>query len=62
MDSNDKPDPTAKPNEEELDNVVSKLINKWKNMSLDEDSDDDFHPDRDDDSPEYANDELWSVR
>jgi len=62
MDSNDNPDPTAKPNEEELDPLISELINKWKNMPLDEDSDDDFDPDRDDDKPEYANNELLAVR
>lgn len=63
MDSNDNPDPTEKQNKQELDEVVSQLINKCKNMSLDEDSDDDFDPGRDKDKPEYkASIELWHRR
>lgn len=53
MNSNENPDPTEKQNKQELDDVVSQLIDKWKNMSFDEDSDDDFDPERDEDKPEY---------
>jgi hypothetical protein len=61
MTSNNNLDISEKQSNEELD-MVPKLIDKWKNMTLDEDSDDDFDLGRDRDKPEYDNKELWSRR
>ena len=63
MASNTNSDGTEEQNKQELDNLVLKLIDKWKNMSLDDDSDDGFDPDRDGDKPEYkASSELFGRR
>jgi len=53
MASNNNSDRVEEQNKQELDNLVSKLIDKWKTTSLDEDSDDDFDPVRDRSKPEY---------
>jgi len=63
MTSNDNPDPAGKQNKQELDDAGSELIEKLQNISLDEDSDDDFDPKRDEEpSIDSANYELWSLR
>jgi hypothetical protein len=62
MTSKDHPSATEEQNKQEINDDVSKLIEKWKNMSFDEDSDDDFDPKRDKDKPEYASIELWRRR
>ena len=62
MTSSDYPDLGEKQNKEEADDTISKLIDKWKNMSLDEDSDDDFDPNTDYNKPEYRNKEVFLRR
>lgn len=42
--------------------IAEKLIDKWKHMSLDEDSDDDFDPNTDHNKPEYRNKEVFLRR
>jgi hypothetical protein len=50
-------------NKPELNDSIQQLIGKWKSMSLDEDSGDDFDPESGNIGAEYfASQELWTVR